>query len=241
MDATHDSLLTQHDPRLVRAIVISAAAHVLVLGTAVVWSTIHAAPRIDQTQPIIAHLVRLGKPRDPKLLPRKWRAPPPPKPAAVLPVKTKDHAMPKPRIKPRTSKRSVDPLAAAVNKIADEYKDKVKPEEAPGAADGSKEGDAVTASEGDRYLALVQHEIHSNYKVPSIISDRERVYLNATVVIYVAPDGHILRRVVEKASGNQQFDDALLRAIDASNPLPPPPAGWRERFQTEGLGVKFKL
>ncbi len=243
MDTTHESLLTGRDPRLLRAVTISALAHVVVLGLAFYLGSMAPSGPIIQTKPIVAHLVRLGTPRDPKLLPRKYRQPPPPKPQVALPVKTppSHKPPPKPKVKPKTPKRSVDPLAAAISKVADQWDEKAKPEKPPGAADGNPNGDAVTASEGDKYLALVEQQLHSNYKVPSTISDRQRLYLNATVVIYVAPDGHITRTVIEKSSGNAQFDDALRRAIAASNPLPPPPNGWRDKFMTEGLGVKFRL
>jgi TonB family protein len=241
MDTTHESLLTGRDPRLLRAVTLSALAHVLVLGLAFYLGSRAPSSPLIQTKPIIAHLVRLGTPRDPKLLPRKYRQPPPPPPQVALPVKTHQKLAPRPKVKPRTDKRTEDPLAAAISKVADQWDKHARPEKPPGAADGNPNGDAVTASEGDRYLALVEQQIHSNYKVPATISDRERLYLNATVVVYVAPDGHITRTWMEQGSGNQQFDDALLRAIAASNPLPPPPGGWRDKFMNEGLGVKFRL
>ena len=204
MDTTHESLLTGRDPRLLRAVTISALAHVVVLGLAFYLGSMASSAPILQTKPIVAHLVRLGTPRDPKLLPRKYRQPPPPRPQVALPVKKppSHKPPPKPKVKPKTDKRSVDPLAAAISKVADQWDDKARPEKPPGAADGNPNGDAVTASEGDKYLALVEQQLHSNYKVPSTISDRQRLYLNATVVIYVAPDGHITRSVMEKSSGN---------------------------------------
>lgn len=250
MSEARTSLLADRDPRLKWAVAISLAVHVVVLGGALVAAKVNAAPKIDLSQkPITAKLVRLGKPRDKKLLPRKYKVPPPPKPQAVLPVKTEAPPAPepkkpepeKPKEKPKTPERNEDPLAAAVAKLG-EIDPKADPdEEPPGALDGDPMGDSAVGSEGDRYLALVQRAVRGNYKVPNIISDRERAFLNATVVIFVAPDGTILRREVEQSSGNQHFDAALLRAVDASSPLPPPPEGWRQKFRTEGLGLKFRL
>ena len=265
MNGERTSLLADRDPRLKWAVLASFAVHLVVLGGALAFSSLTAAPKLDMSQkPIMAKLVRLGTPRDKHLLPRKYKVPPPPKPTVLLPEKTveppkpeppKPEAKPDPKKpepkpeskpepkpeKPKVPERGKDPLAAAVARLG-EIDPKAKADELPpGAADGDPYGDSDVGSEGDRYLALVQRAVRDNYKVPSVLSDRERTFLNATVVIFVAPDGTILSREVEKSSGNQLFDAALLRAVDDSNPLPPPPDGWREKFRTEGLGLKFRL
>ncbi|RMG20912.1 MAG: TonB family protein [Deltaproteobacteria bacterium] len=248
------STLEPNDRRsIATAIAISLAAHALLLG-AIAWSAAALSrPRIDlEKHAIAARLVRLGKERSPKLLPRKYKAPPPPKKSAVLPVKKppaqkhrpapKEKAEPAPKKEPVTSERNPDPLAAAIHRIAEEYDPKADPNEVPpGSPDGDPFGDASTGSAGDRYLALVTRAIRAHYRVPSVIGERERLFLNATVVLYVSPEGKILRHEIERSSGNPHFDAALLRAVEEANPLPPPPAGWRERFMREGLGVRFKL
>ncbi len=209
-----------------------------------------ARPHLDlEKRTIAAKLVRLGKERPPEFLPRKYKAPPPPKPSAPLPVKKPKaapkkppKAEPKPKTKPPTSERNPDPLAAAIERIAAEYDPKADPNEAPpGSPDGDPFGDSAEGSPGDRYLALVTRVIRSHYRVPSVITERERMFLNATVVLYVSPEGRIVRHEIERSSGNPHFDAALIRAVEASSPLPPPPAGWRDRFLREGLGVRFRL
>lgn len=65
-------------------IVASLLAHALVFGGALVYAR-YTPPRVVPEKPIVAKLVRLGKPRDEKLLPRLPSAPPPPPKAAAAP------------------------------------------------------------------------------------------------------------------------------------------------------------
>ncbi len=244
------ALETESPWALTGSVLLSVLAHALVIAALVFGASAVARPRIDLDEhAIAAKLVRLGKPRPPELLPRKFKAPPPPKPSAPLPVKKPPAARkppPKPKetskTRPVTTERNPDPLAAAIERIAEEYDPKADPDEAPpGSPDGDPFGDSAEGSPGDRYLALVTRVIRSHYRVPSVITERERMFLNATVVLYVSPEGRIVRHEIERSSGNPHFDAALIRAVEASSPLPPPPAGWRERFLREGLGVRFRL
>ncbi|MFX5743287.1 energy transducer TonB, partial [Acinetobacter baumannii] len=41
-----------------------------------------------------------------------------------------------------------------------------------------------------------------------------------TVLVEMAPDGTVLSRSVKKTSGYPALDEAVLRAVDASSPLP---------------------
>ncbi|MDF1565425.1 MAG: energy transducer TonB [Deltaproteobacteria bacterium] len=235
------------DPLALWTFVGSLVVHAGLLVIAMVASCVNAqAPIRTNTKPIVAKLVRLGEKRDANLLPRIDKAPPPPKPAAaVLPPKPDAPVIPKKKVpeavKEDTPDRSEADLAAAISRIAEQYDPNATAEAPAGDPEGDPGGNASDAGEGDRYLALVQRAVRSHYRIPSIISDRERLFLNATVVIFVSPDGRILRREIETPSGNEHFDSALLSAIDAASPLPPPPEGWRETFQKEGLGLRFKI
>ena len=241
------SLRPRRDPLTRWTILGSVLVHVggLIIALAITRAGA-AQPIRTPTRPIIAKLVRLGEKRDPTFLPRIDKAPPPPKKVAkVLPPKP--DAVPTPKldtpkaVRNDTPDRSEEDMTAAISRIAEQYDPNATAEVPAGDPDGDPAGNAADAGEGDRYLALVQRAVHSQYRVPSIISDRERIFLNATVVIFVSPDGRILRREIETPSGNEHFDTALLTAVDAASPLPPPPAGWREVFQREGLGLRFKF
>jgi len=239
------SLVGRPDPALRLSVAISVGAHLCAIVAGLLIASANASPRlIVPSKALVAKLVRLGKKQEETLLPRLRRTPPPPKksapiakPEAKLAPATPDKAK---ELRAATPDRSLD-LDAALAELAETYDRDAHPEEAIGDPNGDKAGSANEAEEGDRYLALVQRAIRSHYQVPTTISEKERLYLNATVIIYVSPVGQITRRELEGSSGNDQFDTTLLRAVDESNPLPPPPEAWRDRYSKEGLGLRFKI
>jgi colicin import membrane protein len=232
--------------RLWPAAVASAAVH----AALIVWAIFRVpGPQIDLEQkPIVAKLVRLGEKRPEQYLPRKEVAPPPPAPAAPAPVATPGPAptpaapavaVPTPHPKPAPPKAtspvrgSGNTLASVLSKVQKQVNDTRW-----GAPDGDPSGDAETAEEGDRYLALVKRELQSNYNVPATISERERLYLKSTIVLFIDPDGRISRWQIEAPSGNGAFDSALERALRSTR-LAPPPDGMKDFYRRTGLRIVF--
>jgi colicin import membrane protein/protein TonB len=117
-----------------------------------------------------------------------------------------------------------------------------KAEEEPrwGDPGGDAEGDSAEAGEGDRYLALAVRALQANYRVPATISDRDRLHLKATVILYIEPSGAIRDFRFERRSGNDAFDAALERAVRATR-LPPPPGPMKDPYRRVGLGVNFNI
>ncbi|HEY0095369.1 MAG TPA: energy transducer TonB, partial [Archangium sp.] len=77
--AVNQSLLAQRSSRLGRFLGVSLVGHVLILLAVGLYNAFVERPPVNLDQkPIRATLVRLGKPRDEKLLPRKEQPPPPP-------------------------------------------------------------------------------------------------------------------------------------------------------------------
>jgi colicin import membrane protein len=76
-------------------------------------------------------------------------------------------------------------------------------------------GTGGTASAG--YAERVRAKVK-----PNIVFDPEAVSGNPTAVVAVqmAPDGSIMSRRLTKSSGNGAYDEAVLRAVDRSDPLP---------------------
>jgi colicin import membrane protein len=238
--------------RLWPAVTFSAVAHAALL----VWVMVRVPPpTIDLDQkPIVAKLVRLGPKKPPEYLPRK-EAPPPPAPAQAAPtpvaapapaapaapIAAIAKADPKPAPpkaqSPNPGKATGNSLASVLSKVRASA---AKEEPQYGDPDGDPLGDSEEGSEGDRYLAVVDRELHANYDVPSTISDRERLYLKATVVIYIEPDGRIGRWQFEAPSGNPAFDAALERTLRKTR-VPPPPDGAREAYRRNGLQVIFQI
>jgi colicin import membrane protein len=232
--------------RMWPAVVGSIVFHVLVVA----WAIVRRPPApVDLNQkPIVAKLVRLGEKRPEEYLPRKDAAPPPPAPPAAAPVAPIAAAAPPkpaapaakappPRPAPASAagKPGGTSLASILSKVQKQVED-----DRYGSPDGDPAGDSDSGSEGDRYLALVRNALLQAYVLPATISDRERLYLKATVVLFVEPNGRVMDFRFESRSGNAAYDAALERAIRVAR-LPPPPAEMREQFRRSGFGVNFHL
>jgi colicin import membrane protein/protein TonB len=237
--------------RLWPAVVASVAAHAVVFGLA---GLARPRPTLDPGQtPIVAKLVRLGDPRPKELLPRKEAAPPPAAEAPAAPAEAAPAPSPKavaipsekaaprppaprPAAKPGPAERPGKPGGARLASVLSELKQELQ----AGRPDGSPDGDASEAGEGDQYLGLVVHQLRQGYRLPSTISDKERLFLTGTVVLHVEPDGRVSRFELVKRSGNAAFDDALERAVRETR-LPPPPPALRDLYRRTGLEVVFKI
>src|SRR5512137_2582600 len=235
--------------RLWPLLLVSLALHAGVLAVAAA----RRSPPIDLSQqPIVAKLVRLGEKRPEQWLPRRdvpapEAAPaaptavpvpaPPAPPAKAVPSPT---AQPKPAApKPASAVpgKGTDALSRALDRVR---RDKSLVPEKWGDPGGVADGEATGGTEGDRYLGLVTQALQSSYRLPATISEQERLYLRATVVLTIEPDGRVSAFRFEKKSGNAAFDAALERAVRDAR-LPPPPAEMRQRYRTTGLGVTFRV
>jgi len=236
-----DSALVRRD-RLWPAVVASVAVHVVLGGLAIQ----RRGPLVDSTQqPITARLVRLGEERPRELLPRKE----PEAPAAAAPEAAPVAApTPAPRPGPAaraaatprpTARPAAERGGATGERRLSSVLSGMKQELAAGSPDGDPLGDSSVA-EGDQYLAQVVRALRRNYRVPSTIGEKERLYLQGTIVLFIEPDGRVLRQEFVKRSGNPVFDDALERAVHDVR-LPPPPADAREAYRRRGLQVDFKI
>jgi colicin import membrane protein/protein TonB len=247
------SALSRRD-RLWPAVSFSVAGHVLLIA----WALLRVPPpQIDLEQkPIVAKLVRLGEKKPEEYLPRKETPPPAPAPATPAPVavpaptpapvavaaptapilKTDPKPAPPKQTSPTPGKQGGTTLASVLSKVRDE----VRHEQRWGSPDGDAAGDSETAAEGDRYLAVVYREIHANYDVPTTISERERLYLKATVVIFIEPTGQIARWTFQSRSGNAAYDAALERTLRETR-VPPPPEALRDTYRRGGVQLEFKI
>lgn len=234
--------------RLWPAVTLSAVAHLLVAAVAVARRP--PAPIDLEQKPIVAKLVRIGEKRPEQWLPRKEAPPPPPAPPAPAPAPAVAPApaapsrpaaaapAPAPARPPPPSARGAaggTTLSDVLSKVRREVA-----EERWGDPSGDPAGGASDASEGDRYLALVTRELQAHYRVPSTISERERLFLKGTIVLFVEPDGRIRGWRFEARSGNAAFDEALERTLRQTR-LPAPPAGMRELYRSTGLQVIFQI
>lgn len=253
--AMNQSLLASKPSRLGRFVVVSLVAHGGVLLAVALYSAFFGTPRVKLDQkPIRASLVRLGKPRDEKLLPRKEQPPPPPPkkveappaptPPAPEPAKV---AVPVPGVKPppapaptpqKGEARGEDRrnrLFGAFNKLSKPSKPE---EELDGAEDGDPNGDSATA-EGERYFGLLSSQVRRHYNVADTIPESERLYLKAQVAMRLNRTGDVVEARLARASGNTLFDSAVLAAVKKASPFSPPPDHLRDMLHKSGIVLEF--
>ncbi len=237
-ESSHKSVLalTARTPAL-PGVALAVLLHAAVFGAAIYLPKLFdRAPPLRK--PIIAHMVALGRPRDPQLLPR--RETPAASPLASAPPKAPGKAPSQPAQKHAPTRQELmqRALARAMGRASPESKEEPDPERA-GSPSGSPQGTAQSAEEGDAYFTAVHDAIMENYVVPSVISERERLYLAAAVVAWIGPGGQILKHQFEKKSGNDFFDQALELAIQRTK-LPPPPPDLARSLRDTGVVLNFR-
>jgi TonB family protein len=251
--AVSQSMLVARPSRLGLFLGVSVAGHGLLAVLGLVYSYLTAGPRVDPNIPVIkATLVRQGKPRDEKLLPRKEQPPPPPKevkapPAppteaakppenAVVPIPV---AKPPPAPAPQKGDKSGEDRRKRLFGAFDKTAKKAEPEELEGAEDGDPDGDSATA-EGERYYALVSAQVHRFYRASNTIPENERASLKAQVKLRLGRVGEVLELSMVAPSGNDLFDSAVLATIRQASPFSPPPAHLRDSLQHDGVILEFR-
>jgi TonB family protein len=242
--SAHSSLLAAPPLPLGRFLVPSVLVHAVLLGLVLGYGALTARPMLDLDQkPIKATLVRLGTPRDEKLLPRIEELPPPPKEAAPAPAPA-PAVLPAPPTAPAPAKTK-----APGEKTGDERQkllgafDKLSKSKHPpatsGAVDGDVSGDSAE-SEGERYYGQLSAQVKRFYDVSETIPDQERVHLVAQVALFIDSAGQLARFRLAKSSGNDLFDTAVLAAVKRAAPFAPPPDHLRSTLQKYGIVLQFR-
>jgi len=74
----------------------------------------------------------------------------------------------------------------------------------------------------NRYAEQLKSWITEHWQLPELLSQEK---LSATISLTISATGNLVKQNPEKMSGNQLFDDSILKAIARSAPFPPfPPA-----------------
>jgi TonB family protein len=224
------------DASVFRVMVIASVAFHLVLLTVAVLSSMSKSGQVPDHAAIQTRLVRLGQDK-PEWLPR-METPPAPPPAAAPAVVTAAKAAEPPKPATDEKKRFEDSLKrldALERKEQDDYKGKGDPH-------GSKAGtvsDFTKQMLGLQWVGDVVARIRPNLVVPTAIPEGDRAALKVTVTLIVAGNGKVLRMSVQSSSGSALFDKAVLRAIEASAPLPAPPLELRQQLADEGVDIEI--
>jgi TonB family protein len=218
---------------------ITLALHGAVLGAVKLAHSRSDTPVETERDFVVAKMVKLGKPREKFWLPRIVEPPRPQAPPAAIKVTDDPNAQAAPPEAPRPE----DPDLSKQTKRALERARKlaalaeVEPEE--GLATGSAEGTANEASAGDEYATAISMAIRKNWNLPvGLVSPAELSKLKATVRVKVTDGGMLSDPKVVQSSGNSYFDESCVAAVQATNKVPPPPAGMEKRY-ARGFLMQF--
>ena len=223
---------------------VSLGLHVAILVIYAIWEGSRVAVLDMPEEPIRATLVKLGKPRDPKLLPRLDTAPKPVPKDTSVPVPTLDakkreetlsSAVDRIREAMEREKAKQDALARVADRVGPADKDE------EGQEDGSPEGDSATPSQINAYLGMFANALRRNFVVPSVIQSQAGLCdrLATQVLVKIAADGTVKDGRVYKASGNDLFDSAVMQALKAVPTFSPPPENMR-KLAADGFAFKFR-
>lgn len=227
-------------------LVLSLLLHIAA-GLMFLWS-----PRISRAPAapagaVTVELLAAAPGAAPAARPAPRRAPP--KKTVVLPKEPKAVAKPKPKAKPRTPKAKPAPKAAP-QKSLDEVMRELKRKEGPAdevrarpkqvaragavvgsAGSGTARVDAATAG----WLRRARIHVRRGWVLAPGFRTQD---LEAHVRVRLDSQGNVVGEPrLTQRSGNPWYDDSVLRAIQKSSPLPPPPeAGeWPFVFRPEDL------
>jgi protein TonB len=233
MDIREQYAYLRPQPMVWISILGSAAAHAGLIILLIIGGLVKDSGEREHVK--ITALLKKGKERRKDWLPRKEPAAAPAPPKTARPPKDAK----KTTSKSHKSSSRVDyskDMGSALKSLAVEG---AKEDEGEGSPDGVDEGTALIAEKGNEYMTKVYSAVKGQYSVPEIITERERQFLNATVVITINARGQIKNLTFEKRSGNQVFDSAIENAIRRAAPFPPPPPELVDKYSSEGIGIDF--
>ncbi len=153
-------------------------------------------------------------------------------------VKTKARKL---KLPENTSKIHVDQALEKIKKKVEEGNGNTKEPavtrlEAPAIASGrgqpSGRADGVTIH---LYKIDIYETIKNNWSYPA----QDDKSLAAIIELTVKNNGTILKTRMTQRSGNERFDQSVLKAIKLSDPLPPFPEGYRKTH--EEIEINFNL
>ena len=103
---------------------------------------------------------------------------------------------------------------------------------------GSSAKGAASASVETTYFDVVLDKIRAEWELPQWLKDKN---LSAKVLIQIDRRGMITHTQFIKSSGNEQFDAAVKRTLQASVPFPAPPTSILANVSQDGILFGFPI
>lgn len=232
----------RRDPLPLWGLLGTLLVHGGLVGAVIYLRQAQAEPAGPQPAYVVARLVRLGKPRDRRLLPQRLAAPPPTRPPEAPSYDAEATDPPRTTApKPEPDREAVvgDRLRQALEKAAllDEGAQQIAAE---GQADGVAGGTATEASAGDAYITRIADLWLRTWSLPAIIPAEEATRLYALVVVRIDATGAIQFPIAfDRPSGNDHFDGSIRAAWQRIGQLPVPPPERLAAVLANGLALKL--
>ena len=240
-------------------VIIGIAATALLHGSVVAMVGIRATGCSDSKasvgtklkEIIAARLVRLGKPRSKKLLPRiPTYTPPPLEQGAGVSEKVRADSTPvkkktKIRRKRKWRPRSRESLEERLRKRIESIRNGLRPgknQEQEGSPDGSPDGEAGVGGRiaGNIYAGKIRRHLYREWIIPKTISERQLMRLEAVILLRLTRSGAIATWKFKSRSGNSWFDDSIASVFHRVKRLPAPSSMAWKMFPRGWLALKFK-
>ncbi len=203
---------------------------VLLLMVVLIGAWVDSRPRVV-FQSVQAKLVKLGKERDKRLLPRIVK-----KKTPIVRNKKKEKGnslkktakkvkkirKPKKEVAKKQHKSLQNLLSGAMKDIE---RDARAEESDEGAKNGVENGDVTDptlAAKGNLYARKVAAIIRSNWKIPSLISKNDLPSLKSVVYFRITFSGEVYNISISRKSGNSLFDNSVIEALKRTEKLPLP-------------------
>lgn len=220
---------------------LSLLVHAAAVG-GLVWMQDRKPRTLDLQRAIPVQLVKLGKLRDPKLLPRRVRRARPPK-AEGAALDRGEKAETKPSTKKEAAGKEPELSDAARRMLAegamDDVFDKLD-DEAEGSPDGSPHGTTTDASNvAAGYQAAIARTLSAKYRLPQSIPASQRQFLRARVVLWIEANGRVSQFEFIERHPNRPFMVALESLLKTVT-LPPPPATQSKTYRDDGVEIVFR-
>jgi TonB family protein len=233
-----------HNRSLWKLLVVSLLLHAVGIG-AYVFVELQAPPVLHLDDDVVkTHLVKLGKQRDEKLLPRLPTQAPPPPAESTAPVPERAEPQKEtPEAEAQKKRSAADILEKfdAKNQPTD-VNDLIKKRIGEPTDEGHEQGDAagtdLTGSLQASYVQRLIAHIKARMQLSDVITDEERVRLKATIALRISAEGEVLDVRISESSGSTVYDNDVVAAVRKSEPVPAPPIQLRTKF-AGGVGIHF--
>ena len=93
-------------------------------------------------------------------------------------------------------------------------------------------------AEFDKYVLNLPNLIRPFWKLPSFLKESN---FNARVIIYINDEGNVIHYRFVSKSGNEEFDDRVIKSIEKSQPFPVPSDQIKDTLLSEGVILGFPL